>query len=111
AFEHDVHPEDRERVLNTVRRTVEERRDHHLEYRIVWPDGGIHWLEARGKLICDERGEPERLVGVCADVTERKDLEQRLFQRMNDLTEAEERMRSVVDHVLDGIVTIDERGI
>ena len=41
--------------------------------------------------------------GIVRDITERKRTEK-------DLREAEERMRSVVNHVVDGIITIDERG-
>jgi len=41
--------------------------------------------------------------GIVRDVTERKRAEE-------ELREAGERMRSVVDHVVDGIITIDERG-
>ena len=42
--------------------------------------------------------------GIVRDITERKSAEQELRQ-------AEERMRSVVNHVVDGIISIDERGI
>ncbi len=41
--------------------------------------------------------------GIVRDITERKVAE-------SELRQAEERMRSVVDHVVDGIITIDERG-
>ncbi|WP_169157540.1 PAS domain S-box protein [Brasilonema bromeliae] len=68
----DVHPDDRERVLGAVRRTLEEDLDYHLEYRVVWPNGSQHWVEARGQLLKDERGRPERMTGVCVEITERK---------------------------------------
>jgi PAS domain S-box-containing protein len=72
AFEADIHPADRERVLGIIATTVRERRDHFMEYRILLHDGTVRWLEARGKLVLDEHGAVTRLIGVCMDVTERK---------------------------------------
>lgn len=103
AYEKDIHPDDREHVRQTIARSFEQA-EHHVEYRIVRPDGAIRWVEGRGKVFRDDSGAPTRVVGVCTDITERKKAEEELRQ-------AEERMRSVVDHVLDGIITIDEGGV
>lgn len=75
AYQSDIHPADREHVFSTIQKTLEARRDHRLEYRIVRPDGEVRWLEANGRVFCDARGEVESLVGVCMDVTERKGAE------------------------------------
>src|SRR5205807_10665832 len=64
-FEKDMHPEDRERVLAALQNAVASRADYRVEYRIVRPDASIAWLEARGRLVLDEKGEPERMAGVC----------------------------------------------
>jgi PAS domain S-box-containing protein len=111
AYQQDIHPEDRNHVLETIRQTVEEGREHHLEYRIIWPDGSVHWLESRGKLLKNDAGQPVRVIGVCSDISERKSLEQRLQQQLEELAEAESRTRSVVDNVIDGIITFDDKGI
>jgi light-regulated signal transduction histidine kinase (bacteriophytochrome) len=63
-----------------MQQTVIERKPHLLEYRIVLPDGSMRWLEARGRMLFDALGEPDRLVGVCMDVTERKRSEEALKQ-------------------------------
>jgi PAS domain S-box-containing protein len=76
AFQSDIHPEDRERVLQAIRESVQERREYHLEYRIVRPDGQLRWLETHGQLVIDPAGLPLRLVGVCQDVTERRQAEE-----------------------------------
>jgi PAS domain S-box-containing protein len=82
AYISDIHPEDRERVIASIRRVVEDREPHDLEYRIVTPAGGVRWLEAHGRLLLDEDGRPARLVGVCQDVTARKEAERALvFQK------------------------------
>jgi two-component system CheB/CheR fusion protein len=78
AYEREIHPADRDYVKRAVTETFEHGTDHHLEYRIVGPDGTVRWVEGRGKLFRDEQGRPERLVGICADATERKRAEEAL---------------------------------
>ncbi len=46
------------------------------EYRIVLPAGEVRWIERRGSISYDEKGCPERVVGVNIDVTERKRAEE-----------------------------------
>jgi len=75
AYLSDVHPEDLERVRATIADSLWSG-EHHLEYRIVWPDHSVHWVEARGRLLRDGSGEPMGLCGVCLDVTDRKLAEQ-----------------------------------
>jgi PAS domain S-box-containing protein len=103
AYEKDIHPEDRESVRQAIERNLGGGGDHHIEYRIVRPDGSTRWVEGRGKVFRDESGAPSRVVGVCTDVTDRKKAE-------DERREAEQRMRSVVNNVVDGIISIDERG-
>jgi PAS domain S-box-containing protein len=71
AFEAAVHPEDRERLRASVR-TALERGEDRTEYRVVRPDGAVRWVEGRGVAFYDAAGRPDRLVGVCADVTDDK---------------------------------------
>src|SRR5437667_7662374 len=71
AFEAAVDPEDRERVRTSVRAALE-RGEDRTEYRVVRPDGAVRWIEGRGVAFYDGAGRPERLVGVCADVTDDK---------------------------------------
>ncbi len=44
----------------------------HLEVRIRWPNGEVHWMAARGRVSFDELGRPVRAAGVNFDVTELK---------------------------------------
>ncbi|MCA9132313.1 MAG: PAS domain S-box protein, partial [Planctomycetales bacterium] len=78
AYLQDVHPDDRQRVLERIRQTVEEGQDYHVEYRSLRPDGSVRWLETRGKLFRDAAQQPQRLIGVCSDITERKQHEHSL---------------------------------
>lgn len=56
-------------------------------------------------------GDHRYFTGIVRDITERKRLEGELRQRVEELAEAETRIRSVLDHVVDGIITIDENRI
>jgi PAS domain S-box-containing protein len=70
-----IHPEDRDRVLQAARDSVTQHGSAAIEYRVLWPDGSVHWMEARSKPFVDERGEVWAVAGVCLDVTRRKRIE------------------------------------
>ena len=76
AFMADIHHDDLEGVKRTIARSVEEGRDHHIEYRFLHPDGAVRWVEGRGKLFVDKAGRSARLIGVCIDVSRRKRAEE-----------------------------------
>jgi PAS domain S-box-containing protein len=43
-----------------------------LEFRVHWPDGREHWIDARARVLLDRLGKPQTLVGVASDITQRK---------------------------------------
>lgn len=49
----------------------------HVEIRVLWPDGSIHWIYKLGQLFYDANGKPYRAAGICMDITDRKLVEQR----------------------------------
>jgi len=96
-----VHPDDRARVQALVDDCFAGKtHDFFLAYRVVRQDGGVRWLEARGRLYRDDNGEPSRMAGLTADVTERKLSELAL-------EESEERYRTLVEHAPEAIVVLD----
>ena len=42
GYQKDIHPEDREQILAAIARTLEQGEDHHIEYRIIRPNGAVH---------------------------------------------------------------------
>ena len=107
AYQRDIHPDDRESVLDNVRRTFEHGEDHRVEYRIVRPDASLRWVEGRGKLVRDAEGRPLRMIGVCADITARKAAEeilrrragqQQAIARVGELALRERSLQSVLDY-------------
>jgi len=77
-----VHPDDREALANGMTRDRETALGSRLEFRVLWPDGTVHWVESKSNIICDEAGKPVRSVGVLADITQRK-LDVVALQRAN----------------------------
>ncbi|TAK86961.1 MAG: PAS domain S-box protein [Betaproteobacteria bacterium] len=78
AYEADIHPDDRDKVRQAIARNLKEGDDHHVEYRILWPDGGVRWVEGRGRVYRDDKGALTRVIGVCSDITQRKHAEESL---------------------------------
>src|SRR3954454_19036977 len=70
-----LHPEDRDRVQAQLQQILAGTDGHRLEYRIVRPDGGIRWLECFAKVFPNASGHVVRVVGMCADITERREAE------------------------------------
>ena len=75
-----VHPEDRGAMIAefSARRTNREVIDR--QYRVVWPDGSIHWLHRKALVMSNDHGDPVVLVGVDFDVSEIKELQSQLAQ-------------------------------
>ena len=73
-----IHPEDRERVNQDVQQTLQSGASLLCDYRIILPDGTIRWIVARGQRRLKSTGEPDRILGLSLDITERKSLEVRL---------------------------------
>ena len=68
----DIHPEDRQYVMESLARSIDHGAEHEIEYRIILPDGTIRWVEGKGEVIRDNAGKAIRLTGVCTDVSDRK---------------------------------------
>jgi len=95
AFVTPIHPDDRAAVDDTVSRIFASLApDYCLEYRVLWPDGSIHWVEAKGRVYRDPLGRPVQVTGIIADITPRKQAE-------IALQEEEERYRNISELVSD----------
>ncbi len=67
-----VHEEDRERILSTLEKFLQDQGDYDVEYQIVRSDGSVHWIWAKGFSMKNEKGEIYRTCGLAQDITERK---------------------------------------
>jgi two-component system, cell cycle sensor histidine kinase and response regulator CckA len=79
SFE-QVHPDDRERVKQAAAEARRTGIGKTLEYRMRNKNGTWLEIESTASVIRNARGEPERLVIVNRDITERKKAEEALFR-------------------------------
>jgi len=70
-----VHPEDHEMIKTALAQTIELNVPYEPSYRIIWPDGSVHYIAARGKLVRDDKGQPLRINGILWDITDQRLLE------------------------------------
>ena len=54
SFETRVHPDDLEALNQAVARARADRSEYSHEYRVVWPDGSLHWMNGIGRFVYDE---------------------------------------------------------
>ena len=93
SFLEDVDPRDRETVMARVQDAMAHGGDYHVQYRLA---GGDRWVEGKGRMVLDAQGQPLRMTGVCMDVTERKQAEQRLELVLQELRHRVKNMLAVV---------------
>lgn len=84
-----VHPDDLEIARATINHALRTgASEHQNEYRVVWPDGSVHWLFTSAKISRTSGGKPESMTGVVIDITDRKLIEQSLLETQEQLRTA-----------------------
>ncbi len=91
-----VHPEDRAHVSKACERCAREGADFDAEFRVVWPDGSLHWLDDKGKTFFDVAGRPLYMTGACVDITDRKLAETALRESEAEFRSLAEAMPQMV---------------
>lgn len=94
-----LHPDDRHLMVE-FHETAQTQDSFTSEYRVVWPDGTVHWLRGHGQVV--ERGpdgEALRLISIVADVTERKAAEDHVAFLMHELAHRSKNLLTVVQSV------------
>ena len=97
-----IAPEDRQRSIANVRKTLEER-GVRAEYKVLRMDGGTFPAEMNVSLIRDAEGKPEAFIGVVRDITGRREAEEVIRQ-------SEENLATTLDSIGDAVIATDEDG-
>lgn len=95
-----VHTEDRCRFEQTIEQTLKDTDAYGLEFRMIWPDGSVHWIASKGRVLRDATGAPMRMIGVALDITERKEAEQFRYHVLSRIVTAQEEERRRVSREL-----------
>lgn len=109
AFIKLVYPDD----LPEVERRVEESMEtgeFEAEWRVIWPDGTVHWLYARTHVFKDESGKPVRMLGVNIDITDRKQAEEALETARKAAEYGKSRLEAVLEALPVGMAITDAKG-
>ncbi|MGL5059494.1 MAG: PAS domain S-box protein [Microcoleus sp.] len=96
TFDACLYPDDRSTLNLAVQQALKTQSIYQHEFRVVWPDGSIHWVEGRGQGFFDSNGKPLRMIGTIMNIDDRKQAEillQQQFDRQRLLVEMTQRIR------------------
>ena len=99
-FIQHVHPEDRPEVERQFQNAVTQQKDWHFESRVIWPDGGVRWIEAHGSLYRARDGEPTHMLGIVTNITGRKQAEERQRFLMGELAHRGGNLLAVIQSIV-----------
>jgi two-component system sensor histidine kinase/response regulator len=81
-----IHPEDLEAVVLALGAAIDSGTRYQAEYRALLANGEVRWLASRAQVLRDGEGRPNRAIGTVSDITERKQLEEKLRYATESLT-------------------------
>ncbi|BAY12073.1 PAS domain-containing protein [Calothrix sp. NIES-2098] len=87
-----VHPEDGERVEQSLFNALAQHINYEAEFRVIYPDGTVRWLIGKGRGIYNQAGNPVRMLGVIIDISDRIESQEKLRQ-------AELRYRTLIEQI------------
>jgi len=98
-----VHPADRTAMAESIDKSLLTGKSVESEWRVIWPDGSIHWISCRWRAFDDRAGRPVRMLGVSIDVTGRKLMQETLegtIQKLEDSNRELEQFAYICAHDL-----------
>src|SRR5579863_1715560 len=98
AWQRLLHPEDKFLALKKVEISFQTGSPIQGEWRVMWPDGSVHWILGRWQVFKDPSGMQARVAGINIDVTQRK------------AAEEARRLAAIVESSNDAIVGKDLNG-
>ena len=94
-----AHPDDKERIHQAVKETLELGVPFRVEYRVIWPDSSVHWLTGKGRAHHNSDGVAVHMQGIVVDITARKQAQEALKdqealeRRATELTRSNEDLQ------------------
>ena len=91
SFRPRIHPDDIDEVERRTALMRESEQKFQWIYRVIWPDGSIHYIEAVGGVVARIEGHAARVIGTAVDITARKLADEELWHARRCL---EQRVRN-----------------
>jgi len=89
-----VLPEDWPSVSRAIEKSQQSHEPYSAEFRVRRNDGAVRWIAAKGRFFYSNNGDPELMLGMAVDITERKNAEEALSSIGRRLIEAHEEERA-----------------
>jgi K+-sensing histidine kinase KdpD len=108
AYMETIHPDDREGFRQAIAASLDGGDAFSHEFRLIWPDGSVHWTHGAARVFRDDAGRPVRMLGTGQDITQRRRLEDerdRLLVEERQAGEFREAFVDVISHELRTPVT------
>jgi PAS domain S-box-containing protein len=96
-----VHPEDKVKISKFGLQTLFEQGSYSHEYRFLHKNGSYIWIYDQLNLVRDEQGNPLEIIGYWIDITDRKQIEEKLQETTSRLT-------SLISNLQLGVLVKDE---
>ncbi|MEL6382497.1 MAG: GAF domain-containing protein [Cyanobacteria bacterium J06626_18] len=82
AFFERVHPDDRVLVQQAVEQAFRSNTQCDIEFRVIWPDDSVRWLNGKGQFYPSPNHQSERMLGTIADITRARQAELERYQTL-----------------------------
>jgi PAS domain S-box-containing protein len=97
---HEIHPEDRARIQTVFQETLSTGQGQRTEYRMLLRNGEVRYIESLGNVVRDEQGQPDKIVVVSRDITERRQAMDKLQQTLAQLQQAHDELRAAQERLV-----------
>lgn len=108
GYQERLHPDDRDRVRQTIENVLQSKKDKEFEERIIRPNGDLRYLRSWAKVKTDAQGEPLEMIGACLDITESVRQMQAIEQQNRQLLEIAWMQSHVIRSPLTRIMALIE---
>jgi len=109
-WRNSVHPEDIQRLETVVAFHLAQGTFYEEEYRVVHPDGSIHWVLSKGRGVYNAAGQAVRMVGIIMDISDRNRSEAERQQTEAALRESDRRYATLTEVAPVGIFWFNAAG-